>query len=311
MISIATPVYNEEKNISELVQRIKNACEETKENYEIIIVDDGSSDNTLEYIKKIHEKDKSVNYISLSRNYGHQGALWAGLDNASGDAVITLDGDLQHPPELIVKMVDLWRKGYEVVYTVKNGYEFKSKPLFYFSKLFYSLISKISDINLSFGQSDFRLLDKKVVKVVCDIPEKNKFMRGLVDWVGFKQTGINYTPPNRKYGESKFKISNYVNFALDGIFAFSIFPMRLLLWAGLILSFLCLSYAFIYIVLGIINFVVFENLFLPPGWASIVVSITLIGGIQLIGLGLMGEYISRIYLQTKRRPDYIIRECSL
>ena len=176
------------------------------------------------------------------------------------------------------------------------------------AKSAYKLIDSFSEIKMPRDVSDFRLLDRKVVDDICRIPEKNKFMRGIVHWVGYKQTSILYTPPQREHGESKFRLTHYVNFALDGIFAFSVFPMRMLLWIGLILSFICISYALVYIVIGALNYFIYDQLYLPPGWASIVVSITLLGGVQLIGLGLIGEYISRIYMQTKQRPDYIVKE---
>jgi len=307
MISVVSPVYNEAANLEELCGRLTAVFEKFEEDFEIILVENGSQDNSLSIIKKMRQQDSRIKFVSLSRNFGHQGGILAGLAHASGEAIISMDGDLQHPPELIPEMISLWRQGYHIVFTSKI--EPKEKDWrFFLTKLFYKLISRVSEIKLTYGQSDYRLLDKKVVEVILLIPEKNKFLRGLVDWVGFSRAGVKYEVAERKKGNSKFLFRHYLNFAFDGIFSFSILPLRIFLWSGLSVAFFCCLYAIIFFILGVISFFPKVNIFLPPGWATITVSITFLGGIQLIGIGFLGEYIGRIYSQTKQRPDFILKE---
>lgn len=308
MISVISPIYNEADNLVELCERVVIALESIKEEFEFILVENGSVDSSLEIIKTLREKDPRIKFISLSRNFGHQGGILAGLTHASGDAVISLDGDLQHPPELIPEMVRLWKEGYGVVFTTKKMNR-KERGLFVFAnKIFYKLISSISDLKLVYGQSDYRLLDRKVVNVIINIPEKHKFIRGMVEWVGFSQIGVEYEVSPRKGGQSKFSLRNYVNFALDGIFSFSTFPLKIFLWFGLIIASFCVLYAGFYFVMGLITLFMPDKNLLPPGSATITVSILFLGGVQLIGIGCLGEYIGRIYSQTKERPDFIVKE---
>jgi len=308
MISVISPIYNEEANLLTLYQRIKNVLTDlVEEDHEIILVDNGSTDDSLKIIKQLRDNDIKVKYISLSRNFGHQSGILAGIEHARGDAVISIDGDLQQPPELIAEMVKLWKSGFQVVYTIKTSrsYNFSFRKIFTF--LFYKLLSRISDLKLSHGQSDFRLLDRKIVDILKNMPERNKFLRGLVEWVGFKQTYLEYNPSDRLHGESKFSFKHYINFALDGIVSFSTLPLRLVLLFGVGVA--CLS--FVYVVNLLITWAMSLwdlNVELPPGWATIAVSISFLGGVQLISIGLIGEYISRIFTQTKKRPEYIIRE---
>lgn len=311
MISVISPVYNEADNLVELCERLTTALQSVQEEYEIILVENGSSDGSLEIIKSLREKNTHIKYLSLSRNFGHQGAILAGLNYAVGDAVISIDGDLQQPPELIPKLIELWKKGNEVVFTTKKIDREHSDWRFYPMRIFYKLINMLSDIKLSFGQSDFRLLDRKVVEVIKQIPEKNKFIRGMVKWVGFSQTGVEYEVSPRKTGESKFSFRNYVDFAFDGIFSFSIVPLKLFLWVGILIFALCGFYALIYVVLGVVDLISTQRVYLPSGQASIIVSILFLGGVQLIGIGVLGEYIGRIYSQTKERPDFIVKEKGL
>ena len=311
MLSIISPVYNEAENLTELCARIKTAVEAAKEDFEIILVENGSSDDSSRIIKDLRNKDPRIKYVILSRNFGHQGAIMAGLAHASGDAIISLDADLQHPPELIPKLVDLWKKGHEVVYTVKK-IETEEKGLrFILTRSFYKFISSISDLGLAYGQSDYRLLDRKVVDVILSIPEKNKFLRGMVKWVGFSQVGVEYEVNPRKRGKSKFSFFNYINFALDGIFSFSTVPLRIFLWFGIAIASLCGIWGVYYVCMGFINMFLPDNNLLPPGSATITVSILFLGGVQLIGIGCLGEYIGRIYSQTKERPDFIVKEKDL
>jgi len=311
MISIISPIYNEADNLMELYRRVAAALESIQEEFEFILVENGSSDRSLEIIKELREKDPRIKYVSLSRNFGHQGGIVAGLANVSGNAVITLDGDLQHPPELIPNLVELWKKGYDVVYTTKKVNKHIGSWRVFPTRVFYKLISYVSDVSLTYGQSDYRLLDRKVVDVLIQIPEKNKFLRGMVKWIGFSQIGVEYEVAQRKRGQSKFSLWNYISFAHDGIFSFSTVPLKVFLWIGVIVASFCGFYAFYYFVMGMITIFYPESNLLPPGLATITVSILFLGAVQLIGIGCLGEYIGRIYFQAKDRPDFIVKEKSL
>ena len=308
MISVISPIYNESGNLMELYSRVVRAFNGIREEFEFILVENGSTDHSLEIIKELRKKDPRVKFLSLSRNFGHQGAIVAGLNHAVGDAVISLDGDLQHPPELIPEFIKLWKEGYDVVYTTKKKYDDKKIFNLSFNKLFYRLISLISDVKLNYGQSDYRLIDRKVLNVILNIPEKNKFLRGIVEWVGFKQTSIEYDVESRKSGKSKFSFYNYMSFALDGIFSFSNAPLRIFLWVGLLVALFCVCYAVLYFVMGLINLIRPDTMLLPSGSATITVSVLFLGAVQLIGIGCLGEYIGRIYSQVKERPDFIVKE---
>lgn len=311
MISIISPIFNEAENLVELYERVIATLENIQEEFEFILVENGSSDCSLEIIKNLRAKDSRIKFVSLSRNFGHQGGILAGLAHATGDAVVSLDGDLQQPPELIPKMIELWKKGYDVVFTTKRINNTDGGWNFFANRVFYKLISLISDLKLTYGQSDYRLLDRKVVDVIMNIPEKNKFLRGMVEWVGFSQIGIEYEVSPRKKGQSKFSLRSYVNFAFDGIFSFSTVPLRVFLWLGLSISAFCGLYAGYYFIMGLITLLMPEKNLLPPGSATITVSILFLGGVQLIGIGCLGEYIGRIYSQTKERPDFIVKENGL
>lgn len=311
MISVISPIYDEADNLAELYERTVSALEGAKEKFELILIDNGSRDRSLEIIKSLRKKDPRVKFLSLSRNFGHQGAIAAGLAHASGDAVISLDGDLQHPPELIPKLIGLWRNGYEVVYTTKKKRSECKDRYFIFKKIFYRLMSSLSDIDLLFGQSDYRLLDRKVVDALRSIPEKNKFLRGMVKWVGFSQVGVEYGISPRKRGRSKFSVWQYLSFAADGIFSFSVAPLRIFLWVGVVIASLCIIWGAYYFVVGAMNPFMPTKRSLPPGWVTITVSVLFLGGVQLIGIGCLGEYIGRVYSQTKERPDFIVREKEL
>ncbi|HHT9105560.1 MAG TPA: glycosyltransferase family 2 protein [Candidatus Wujingus californicus] len=311
MISVISPIYNEADNLIELYKRVVASLESVHEKFEFILVENGSSDSSLEIIKDLRAKDPRIKFISLSRNFGHQGGILAGMTYASGDAVVSIDGDLQQPPELIPKMIELWKKGYDVVFTTKKLKNNDRNWQFLWNRIFYKLIGLISDLNLTYGQSDYRLLDRKVVDVILNIPEKHKFLRGMVEWVGFSQIGVEYEISPRKSGQSKFSFRNYVNFAFDGIFSFSTFPLRVFLWLGVSIATFCGFYAGYYFVMGLITLFIPGKNLLPPGSATITISILFLGGVQLIGIGCLGEYIGRIYSQTKERPDFIVKEKDL
>lgn len=307
-VSLVFPVYNEEGNLDTLYQQVRDACLKAKVGYQMIFVDNGSIDNSLDVIKALRASDKGVSYISLSRNFGHQNAIFAGMSYCRGDAAITMDSDLQHPPYLIPKMVDLWRNGAEVVYTIKED---PNLPLLkhLMVKSFYWIISKISGLQLSFGQSDFRLLDRKALKAITQISEYHKFLRGQVNWIGFKQAGLSYNVEKRHSGKSKFSFKDLFSFALSGILAFSMYPLHLLTLFGIAILAVSSLYIFFIIIVWILNILnVSHSLPLPPGWTALAVGVFFLGSVQLIAIGILGEYVGRIYDQTKGRPAFIVRE---
>lgn len=306
-ISFAFPVHNEEDNIDELYKQVKDACQAAKVDYEMIFVDDGSTDKSLAAIKDLREKDKKVRFVSLSRSFGHQNAIFAGMSKATGDAVITMDADLQHPPSIIPEMIKLWRSGIEVVYTKKA--KTSLPPMKYLIiRSSYWFISKISGLNLDFGQSDFRLLDSKVLKVILEMPEYHKFLRGQVSWVGFNQKGISYDVQKRHGGVAKYSYKHLYDLALNGIFSFGKYPLHIIMVLGVIvcgISALFLSSVLIIWILKIANIC---HIPMPPGWSSLIIALMLLGSVQLITIGVVGEFVGRIYDQTKLRPVFIVRE---
>lgn len=309
-VSIVTPAYNEEKNLIHLYERIRSVMEAAGRDFELIIVENGSDDNSLELLKKLHNKDKRVNYLSLTRNFGHQGALFAGLNHTQGDVVVSMDADLQHPPELIPKMLELWEKGFDVVYTTKKQNKTQSFLRRSIDNFFYRIMNKLSGIQLH-GQSDFRLLGKKVVDTLCNLPERNKFLRGLTTWIGFRQTGIEYEVCSRFSGESKFCFPHLIKLAIDGIFSFSIIPLRIFTLLGILISGLSFIYGICIVLFKVFTLVSGSSGVIPPGWVTIAFVMLFFGGIQLIGIGLLGEYLGRVYDEVKGRPVYIVNETSL
>jgi len=303
-VSIVIPSYNEEDNIHALVDRLVPILSRYPA-YEILLVDDGSADNTLEIIQRLSEQNEKVKYLSFSRNFGHQMALKAGLDHATGDCVICMDADLQHPPELIDQMIGKWKEGYDVVYTVREdgtNVPFLKKGT---ARLFYTFINRISNIKLDRGVADFRLLDRSVVEVFREINESSLFIRGMVSWVGFKQCAIKYRPENRFSGESKYSYGKMVSFALDGITSFSVKPLHLATLFGMTVSLLSFLYGL---------FAIFMSFFTDrviSGWTSVIVSVLFIGGLQLLMLGILGEYLGKLFIESKKRPIYIIRKKKL
>ena len=302
-VSIVLPVYNEELVIKQAVERVIATCKEL--NFEIIVVDDGSNDQTLNTIKNLREIYSEVKFLSFSRNFGHQNALRAGIEHAIGDCIITMDADLQHPPELILEMIELWQKGNQIVYTVRddeeNGAGFKKLT----SALFYSMQNKLSDVKIQKGAADFRLIDRSVADLVKSSSEHDLFLRGFFSWVGFKQHKLTYKPNKRAGGETKYSFKKMFNLALSGITSFSVRPLRLSIVLGLICSLFAFSYL-LYVVL-----VYFFTDQAVSGWASVIASVLLIGGIQLMVLGIIGEYLGKMFIQTKQRPPYLIKEKAL
>lgn len=303
-ISIVIPAYNEEDNLLVIVERLERILEGRGYAFEIILVDDGSKDKTLSVIKAMAQTKPNIFYIEFSRNFGHQPALKAGLDHAHGDCVISLDADLQHPPELIIQMLDKWEEGYEVVYTRRH--EDKSLPYKkrVTSSLYYKLLNILSDIEIESGTADFRLMDRKVVSVFKEFQENEPFIRGLVKWMGYKQFALDYVPSKRFSGNSKYNLKKMLRFATHGVTSFSIKPLYTAVYLGFIFSFLSL----LYIPYVIHAFYIGKEV---NGWASIIMTIVFFGGLQLIILGIIGIYIGKMFLQSKNRPNYIIRSSNL
>jgi len=302
-VSIVIPAFNEAGNIELLVKKLKDTLMDYH-NYEILFVDDGSEDKTLEILKSLCRRYNRVRYISLSRNFGHQNALKAGLDHAIGDCVITMDADLQHPPYLIPQLITKWQEGYEVVYTIRLDDPRVSFLKRKTSNLFYKLMNWLSDIRIPKGTADFRLLDRAVVDVLKDTKEYHLFIRGITAWVGFRQYAFEYVPDERYSGKSKYTIKRMAGFALTGITSFSLKPLRLSILLGLFFAMLAFAYG-VYAILT--KFLTDRAV---PGWASVLASVLFIGGIQLIVLGIIGEYIGKLVMESKQRPHYVIKEKS-
>lgn len=301
-ISIVIPMYFEEKTVEQAYKRTKEVFEKLeKYSYEIICIDDGSKDNTLPIIEKIANIDSNVKVISFSRNFGHQAAITAGLKYTTGDAVVIMDCDMQDPPELIPEMIELWEAGNDVIYAKRKIRKGENKFKLYTAKMFYKLLNGISEIKIPEDTGDFRLADRKVIDVINELPEHNKYLRGLFTWVGFKQVPIEYERQERFAGKTKYSLSKMIKLASDGITSFSKKPLKILGGFGA-LAIIASILLFIY---AIISYV-FELNSLMPGWTSIMITITFFGGLQLISVWLMSEYIGKIFDESKNRPEYII-----
>ncbi|MCZ8229801.1 glycosyltransferase family 2 protein [Flavobacterium sp.] len=301
-IAVVIPSYNEEGNIEVMVTALHAVFSTLNYEYDLIFVDDGSNDRTLERLKQLAAKDTRLFFIELSRNFGHQNALKAGVDTAKADAVITMDGDMQHPPELIPKLLKKWEEGYDVVYTRRE----EDKKLTFFkkktSKAFYKLMNYLSEVQFEPGTADFRLMDEKVVSVFSDFSENELFIRGVVNWLGFKQFGIDYQPAERFSGESKYTIKKMMRFAIQGITSFSIRPLYIAIYLGLGISFLAFMVYIGYVIYSLIYGHVIS------GWASLISTVVFFGGLNLIVMGIIGIYVGKLFMQSKNRPNYLIKE---
>ena len=299
-ISIIAPCYNEEETIEPFLRRIEEILTQINEPYEIVFIKDGSKDNTLNVLLNAKQNFKNIRIINFSRNFGKEAALTAGLDKARGEAAIPIDVDLQDPPELIKDLVARWREGYDVVLAKRADRTSDSFAKRVSADLFYKLNGKISNVDIPNNVGDFRLMSKRVVEALKQLPENQRFMKGLFAWVGFKTTVIEYAREKREAGQSSFNGWKLWNFALDGITSFSTLPLRIWLYIGALVSFLSFLYG---------SFIILKTLIFGvdlPGYASLAVIMLFLGGIQLIGIGILGEYIGRIYSESKRRPSYII-----
>ncbi|MBD5654209.1 MAG: glycosyltransferase family 2 protein [Candidatus Eremiobacteraeota bacterium] len=301
-ISVVVPLYNEEENVRELVRRISTIMDRVTaggDTYELVAVNDGSHDGTLAMLRAELVAHPQLVIVDLSRNFGHQIAATAGLDQTRGDAVVLMDGDLQDPPELIERFVEKWREGYDVVYATRKVRKGESFFKVLTAQIFYRTIRRLTNVSIPVDTGDFRLMSRRVVDALGQTREKHRFLRGLVSWVGYRQTGVEYERDARYSGTTKYPFSKMFKFAIDGITSFSEIPLRFASYLGFIIS----SFAFVYIAIVLVLKILHLN---EPGYTSIIVSVLFLGGVQLIGIGILGEYIGRIYDQVKARPLYLL-----
>ena len=306
-LSIVVPLFNEEDNVEPLLERIAGIAA-TLDNvaaYEIVLVNDGSSDGTLARIRQEMRRRPNLVLVNLSRNFGHQLAATAGMDIANGEAVVLMDGDLQDPPELIAAFVQKWREGFDVVYATRRTRKGESPFKLLTARIFYRVIKRLTKVAIPVDTGDFRLMSRRVVDALKRTPERHRFLRGLVSWVGYNQIGVEYDRDQRRAGVTKYPLPKMLRFAIDGITSFSDVPLRFASYLGFVSSIIAFVYA-----LMVIGFKFFS--LNPPaytkGWASTIVAVLFLGGVQLISLGILGEYIGRIYDEVKGRPMYLISE---
>ena len=301
--SIIAPVYNEDGNLHELYKQMCATMDSTGEAWELVLINDGSRDRSIEIMNELHQSDSRVKIIDFAKNFGHQLAVTAGLDYAQGDAVIIIDADLQDPPSVILQMIEKWKEGFEVVYAVRS--ERKGETWFkeFTAKLFYRIIYRITDIDIPLDTGDFRLIDRHAVDTLTQMREHHRFIRGMTSWIGFRQTGVEYVREERFAGETHYPFKKMFKFALDAITGFSYMPLQLATYLGFTIVGLS--------ALAMIA-VIYARLFLASqaffGQATTLVTVLFLGGVQLITLGIIGEYLGRIYDEVKRRPLYVVRE---
>ena len=305
LVSIVLPAHNESGNVDIINERINSCFPHERYDLEVIFVDDGSTDDTLQKIENLQHVNNGIFFIELSRNFGHQNALKAGLDSANGDCIISLDCDLQHPPELVCKLLEKWEQGFDIVYTRREESENLSYLKRKTSNIFYSFVSWLSDIKIEKGTSDFRLIDRRVADVFSRFKENDLFIRGLIKWVGFKQIAIDYHPDDRQYGHSKYTFRKMVHFAFNGITSLSIRPLYLAVYLGFILSLL----SFLYLPYVIWSY--YYSGHYAYGWGSVILTVVFFSGLQLCVLGIIGIYIGKMFMQVKDRPVYIIKSTNL
>jgi glycosyltransferase involved in cell wall biosynthesis len=301
-ISVAIPVFNEAQNLRPLVARLVPVLESVAESFEVVFVDDGSSDATLEILRALHAADPRLTALSFSRNFGKEIAIAAALDHARGKAVVLMDADLQHPPEVIAQLVAKWREGYKNVYGERRDRATDTKLRSFFSNAFYGLFDRFGDTPLPRGAGDFRLLDRQAIDALAKMRERARFSKGLFAWIGFKSIGVPFEVEERAAGQSKYSYAKLVRFALDGIMSFSSVPLKVWAFIGVGISAFALAMAAFFFIRTILYGVD------VPGYASLIVSIAFFAGIQLFSLGVLGEYIALIFAEVKRRPLYLVAE---
>jgi glycosyltransferase involved in cell wall biosynthesis len=302
MVSLVVPVFNEEEVIGVFYERASKALQAIEDlSYELIFVDDGSRDTSLAQLTAFAAKDPCVRVIKLSRNFGHQIAISAGIDLARGDCVAVIDADLQDPPEVIAAMVKQWQQGFDVVYGVRSDRAGETRLKLWTASMFYRLMGRLTNIHIPANVGDFRLMSRRVVDQVKTLREKDRFVRGLVSWVGFKQTGVVYSRDARYAGETKYPFRKMLKFSFDGITSFSTVPLKLATWMGSATAVLAVIYLISVFVQWVLGYTV-------EGWATIMVAILFMGSVQLICLGILGEYLGRVFNEVKPRPMYVIEE---
>jgi glycosyltransferase involved in cell wall biosynthesis len=302
LISLIVPVYNESSNIMEFYFKVTRVMNQTGYGYELVFINDGSRDDSLEKLSGLREKDHRIKIIDLSRNFGKELAVTAGLDNCRGDAVIPIDADLQDPPEVIPELLAKWKEGYDVVYATRNRRDGESSMKKMTAHLFYRVIKSLTPIHIPQDTGDFRLMSRKVVNALKELRERHRFMKGLFSWVGFRQTSVSYRREPRFAGKSKFNYWKLWNFALEGITSFSFLPLQVATYLGFAISLFAISFALYLFITTLIG----GN---PvPGYPSLMVAVLFLGGVQLTTLGIIGEYIGRIYNESKQRPLYFVQD---
>jgi len=300
LVSIIVPVFNERENVELLAQRVREQFAPLSYDFELLFVNDGSTDDTAEVLQKMGDIDPSVKVITFSRNFGHQPAVTAGIDHCQGDCAIIMDADLQDPPEVVPRMVRTWEEGYDVVYATRTRREGEGGFKRITAKAFYRILNSLTDIKIPLDTGDFRLIDRKVINVLKEMPEYNRFIRGMVAWVGFRQTSIEYERKARHRGETKYSLAKMLRLALNAITAFSYRPLQIATYTGAFFAF-CAFLSALYILVATL-----VEKRTVPGWSSLMVVVLFLGGVQLMTLGIMGEYIGRILEEIKKRPHYVI-----
>jgi dolichol-phosphate mannosyltransferase len=305
LVSVVSPVYQEEAGIEEFHRRLAASLDDLTDElqFEIVYVNDGSTDRSLDLLEKIAADDDRVRVVDLSRNFGHQVALSAGVDHARGDAVVVIDSDLQDPPEVIPEMIQRWRDGFKVVYGVRTSRAGETRFKLWTSKVYYGLMDRISEVPLPRQAGDFRLLDRKVVDVLDQMPERNRYVRGMVAWVGFPQCAVEYERDPRFAGSTNYTLGRMVRLALDGLTSFSDRPLRLATQLGVVVMALSFAVAAWTIVASLFDLGTSSR-----GWSSLMAVVLLLGGVQLLCIGVLGEYLGRVYRETKGRPLYVVNE---
>ncbi len=304
VISVVAPIFNESATLPEFYRRVREALQPLGETWELVLIDDGSRDNSSEIMRELARQDPRVRPVIFARNFGHQLAVTAGLDYSRGEAVVIIDSDLQDPPEVIPEMIARWREGYEVVYAIRTEREGETWFKLFTASLFYRLIYRITDVDIPLDTGDFRLLDRKVVNVLNSMRERHRFLRGMSVWVGFRQTGVSYKRHARFAGETKYPLKKMVKFASDAVTGFSYFPLQLATYVG----FFSAGISILAIPIVIIMRLIGQQAFF--GQATTLIAVLFLGGVQLISLGILGEYIGRLYDEARGRPLYIVRDDS-
>jgi len=304
LISVTAPAFNEVGALRNLCERISAALTPLTENFEIIIVENGSSDGSLELLRELSAEDQRIKYVSLSRNFGHQGGLLAGMHHAAGDIVITMDADLQHPPEVLPELIENWQNGFDVVGTQKRSADYTSTFRHSLNGIFYKFMGRSIGIPLSHHQSDFRLLDRVALDALLNLPEREKFLRGLTYWIGFKQTSVPFDAAVREIGQTKFNYFRLMAFAIHGLVSFTALPLRMFTILGMAVASLALLHG-AYLTLA---WLFGDSGQTPPGWWTLATGVYFLGGLNLVGIGVLGEYLAQNLAETRRRPSFIVSE---